>query len=47
MGAVDQIYEALTDDEAYARLPEVLAAADLHLVPLRAGLARSSVPSNG
>lgn len=27
MGAVDQIYEALTDDEAYARLPEVLAAA--------------------
>lgn len=27
------------------RLPEVLAAADLHLVPLRAGLARSSVPS--
>ena len=27
------------------RLPEVLAAADLHLVPLRSGLARSSVPS--
>jgi colanic acid biosynthesis glycosyl transferase WcaI len=27
------------------RRPEVLAAADLHLVPLRAGLARSSVPS--
>lgn len=27
------------------RLPEVLAAADLHLVPLRTGLARSSVPS--
>ena len=27
------------------RLPEVLAAADLHLVPLRRGLARSSVPS--
>jgi colanic acid biosynthesis glycosyl transferase WcaI len=27
------------------RLPEVLAAGDLHLVPLRAGLARSSVPS--
>lgn len=27
------------------RLPEVLAAADLHLVPLRKGLARSSVPS--
>lgn len=27
------------------RLPEVLAAADLHLIPLRKGLARSSVPS--
>lgn len=27
------------------RLPEVLAAADLHVVPLRRGLARSSVPS--
>ncbi len=27
------------------RLAEVLAAADLHLVPLRTGLARSSVPS--
>lgn len=27
------------------RLPEVLAAADVHLVPLRRGLARSSVPS--
>lgn len=27
------------------RLPELLAAADVHLVPLRAGLARSSVPS--
>jgi colanic acid biosynthesis glycosyl transferase WcaI len=27
------------------RLPEVLAAADLHVVPLRAGLAWSSVPS--
>jgi colanic acid biosynthesis glycosyl transferase WcaI len=26
-------------------LPEVLAAADIHLVPLRTGLARSSVPS--
>mgnify|MGYP002137865528 CR=1 FL=1 len=26
-------------------LREVLAAADLHLVPLRTGLARSSVPS--
>jgi colanic acid biosynthesis glycosyl transferase WcaI len=28
-----------------ARLPEVLASADVHLVPLRRGLARSSVPS--
>jgi putative colanic acid biosynthesis glycosyltransferase WcaI len=27
------------------RLPEVLAAADVHLVPLKRGLARSSVPS--
>lgn len=27
------------------RLPEVAAAADLHVVPLRTGLARSSVPS--
>lgn len=27
------------------RLPEVVAAADLHVVPLRTGLARSSVPS--
>ncbi|MEX1217854.1 MAG: glycosyltransferase family 4 protein [Acidimicrobiales bacterium] len=27
------------------RLPEVLAAGDVHVVPLRAGLARSSVPS--
>jgi colanic acid biosynthesis glycosyl transferase WcaI len=27
------------------RLPDVLAAADVHLVPLKAGLSRSSVPS--
>jgi colanic acid biosynthesis glycosyl transferase WcaI len=27
------------------RMPEVLAAGDIHLVPLRKGLARSSVPS--
>jgi colanic acid biosynthesis glycosyl transferase WcaI len=27
------------------RLPEVLAAADIHVVPLKRGLARSSVPS--
>ena len=28
-----------------ARLPEVLAAADIHVVPLKRGLGRSSVPS--
>jgi colanic acid biosynthesis glycosyl transferase WcaI len=28
-----------------ARLPEVLAAADIHVVPLKPGLSRSSVPS--
>jgi colanic acid biosynthesis glycosyl transferase WcaI len=33
------------DMQPSQRLPEVLAAADLHLVPLRTGLARSSVPS--
>jgi colanic acid biosynthesis glycosyl transferase WcaI len=33
------------DMQPKARLPEVLAAADLHVVPLRRGLARSSVPS--
>ncbi|MGH2734888.1 MAG: glycosyltransferase, partial [Actinomycetota bacterium] len=33
------------DMQPSGRLPEVLAAADLHLVPLRRGLARSSVPS--
>ena len=33
------------DPQAEARLPEVLAAADIHLVPLKSGLARSSVPS--
>jgi colanic acid biosynthesis glycosyl transferase WcaI len=33
------------DMQPAARLPEVLAAADLHLVPLKRGLARSSVPS--
>ena len=27
------------------RLPDVLAAADVHLVPLKTGLSRSSVPS--
>ena len=33
------------DMQPIERLPEVLAAADLHLIPLRRGLARSSVPS--
>lgn len=33
------------DLQPKARLPELLAAADVHLVPLKAGLARSSVPS--
>jgi colanic acid biosynthesis glycosyl transferase WcaI len=33
------------DMQPAARLPEVLAAGDVHLVPLRKGLARSSVPS--
>jgi colanic acid biosynthesis glycosyl transferase WcaI len=33
------------DFQPKERLPEVLAAADLHVVPLKAGLAASSVPS--
>ena len=33
------------DPQPAERLPEVLAAADVHLVPLKGGLARSSVPS--
>ena len=33
------------DMQPVERLPEVLAAADVHLVPLKPGLARSSVPS--
>ena len=33
------------DMQPLDRLPEVLAAADIHLVPLKRGLARSSVPS--
>jgi colanic acid biosynthesis glycosyl transferase WcaI len=33
------------DMQPKARLPELLAAADLHVVPLKRGLARSSVPS--
>ena len=33
------------DMQPVERLPEVLAAADVHVVPLRRGLARASVPS--
>ena len=33
------------DMQPKERLPEVLAAGDIHVVPLRRGLARSSVPS--
>ncbi len=33
------------DMQSPERLPEVLAAADIHVVPLKKGLARSSVPS--
>ncbi|CAN5802853.1 WcaI family glycosyltransferase [soil metagenome] len=33
------------DMQPKARLPEVLAAGDIHVVPLKRGLARSSVPS--
>ena len=33
------------DMQPAERLPELLAAADIHLVPLKRGLARSSVPS--
>lgn len=33
------------DTQPMERLPEVLAAGDIHLVPLKRGLARSSVPS--
>jgi colanic acid biosynthesis glycosyl transferase WcaI len=33
------------DQQPIERLPELLAAADLHLVPLKKGLASSSVPS--
>jgi colanic acid biosynthesis glycosyl transferase WcaI len=33
------------DMQPKERLPEVLAAADIHVVPLKRGLARSSVPS--
>lgn len=36
---------SFVDMQPIERLPEVLSAADIHLVPLKRGLARSSVPS--
>lgn len=36
---------AFVDSQPIERLPEVLGAADLHLVPLKKGLSKSSVPS--
>lgn len=42
-GGIDNL--RFIDMQPRDRLPEVLAAADLHLVPLKTGLARSSVPS--
>jgi colanic acid biosynthesis glycosyl transferase WcaI len=36
---------SFVDMQPIERLPEVLSAADIHLVPLRRGLARASVPS--
>jgi colanic acid biosynthesis glycosyl transferase WcaI len=41
--ALDNV--VFVDFQPKERLPEVLAAADVHVVPLRRGLARSSVPS--
>jgi colanic acid biosynthesis glycosyl transferase WcaI len=43
--AADLDNVVFVDLQPKERLPEILAAADLHLVPLRRGLARSSVPS--
>ena len=45
VAAADLPNVRFVDMQPSERLPEVLAAADLHVVPLRAGLARSSVPS--
>jgi len=44
-GAVDLPNVVFVPMQPRDRLPEVLAAGDIHLIPLRAGLARSSVPS--
>lgn len=43
--AVDLNNLHFVDMQPRERLPELLASADLHLVPLKTGLARSSVPS--
>jgi colanic acid biosynthesis glycosyl transferase WcaI len=43
--AADLANVRFVDMQPADRLPDVLAAADLHVVPLKAGLARSSVPS--
>lgn len=44
-GAADLANVRFVDFQPAERLPEVLAAGDIHVVPLRRGLARSSVPS--
>ena len=43
--AADLPNVVFVDMQPKARLPEVLAAGDLHVVPLRRGLAKASVPS--
>lgn len=43
--AADLPNVCFVDMQPAERLPELLAAADVHLVPLRRGLARASVPS--
>ena len=43
--AADLTNVRFIDMQPIARLPEVLAAGDVHVVPLRTGLAASSVPS--
>jgi colanic acid biosynthesis glycosyl transferase WcaI len=45
VAAADLPNVRFVDMQPSERLPEVLAAADVHVVPLRAGLAWSSVPS--
>jgi colanic acid biosynthesis glycosyl transferase WcaI len=44
-GAADLPNVRFVDYQPADKLPEVLAAADLHIVPLKRGLARASVPS--